>query len=61
MENHVTDSIKAYAAPTASAPFESSSYEPSEIGPEEFDIKNINAAFAHLEAGKARYRVVLKL
>lgn len=28
---------------------------------EQFDIKDINAAFAHLEAGKARYRVVLKL
>ena len=28
---------------------------------EEFDIKDINEAFAHLEAGKARYRVVLKL
>ena len=28
---------------------------------EEFDIKDINAAFAHLEAGKARYRVVLKM
>jgi uncharacterized zinc-type alcohol dehydrogenase-like protein len=28
---------------------------------EEFDFKDINAAFAHLEAGKARYRVVLKI
>jgi uncharacterized zinc-type alcohol dehydrogenase-like protein len=28
---------------------------------EEFDIKDINAAFAHLEAGKARYRIVLKI
>ena len=28
---------------------------------EEYDIEDINAAFAHLEAGKARYRVVLKV
>jgi uncharacterized zinc-type alcohol dehydrogenase-like protein len=28
---------------------------------EEFDFKDINEAFAHLEAGKARYRVVLKM
>jgi D-arabinose 1-dehydrogenase-like Zn-dependent alcohol dehydrogenase len=28
---------------------------------EEFAIEDINAAFAHLEAGKARYRVVLKI
>jgi uncharacterized zinc-type alcohol dehydrogenase-like protein len=28
---------------------------------EEFDFKDINAAFAHLESGKARYRVVLKM
>ena len=28
---------------------------------EEFDIKDINTAFALLESGKARYRVVLKI
>ena len=28
---------------------------------EQFDITDINAAFAHLESGKARYRIVLKI
>ena len=28
---------------------------------EEFDLKDINEAFAHLQAGKARYRIVLKM
>jgi uncharacterized zinc-type alcohol dehydrogenase-like protein len=28
---------------------------------EEFAFEDINAAFAHLESGKARYRVVLKM
>ena len=28
---------------------------------EEFAFADINAAFAHLESGKARYRVVLKM
>jgi uncharacterized zinc-type alcohol dehydrogenase-like protein len=27
---------------------------------EEFDLKNVNDALAHLESGKARYRIVLK-
>jgi uncharacterized zinc-type alcohol dehydrogenase-like protein len=39
MENHMTHSIKAFAAPAASAPFEPFSYEPSDIGPEEVDIR----------------------
>ena len=28
---------------------------------EEFSLADVNDAFAHLEAGKARYRVVLKM
>ena len=57
--------IHAYAAKTAGGMPESFEYDPGVLKDKEpiietFEFSQVNEAMAHLAAGKARYRIVLK-